>query len=232
MGHLPAVECGTDVPDFGEPEIFYESCELVAVSYEDEIFTNVDSACYKIAREWTVINWCVVGDQIDQEVTEDSERAMRLAGCLSSVGGECDLDGDGDCDDRTFRDSWAICNLPDAAHANQNTDPDTDPDSDPWDGFISYQQVIKVKDSVDPVFTNGCTIPDVCISDNTCAATFTLPTPDIDECSTLVTFSVTGDLGNGFGPYANIAPGEYDVRLCCHGQLQQPDSLRNNRQSG
>ena len=24
------------VPDFGEPEIFYETCELVAVSYEDE----------------------------------------------------------------------------------------------------------------------------------------------------------------------------------------------------
>ncbi|MEZ4931403.1 MAG: hypothetical protein R2788_04630 [Saprospiraceae bacterium] len=38
--HLPPVECGDDVPDFGEPEIFYETCELVAVSYEDEIFCD------------------------------------------------------------------------------------------------------------------------------------------------------------------------------------------------
>ena len=212
-GHLPAVECGTDVPDFGEPEIFYETCELVAVSYEDEIFTDVDSACYKIAREWTVINWCVVGDEIDQEVEEDSELELRNAGCLTSINLECDLDGDGDCDDRTFRDSWAICNLPDAAHANENNDPDTDPDSDPWDGFIQYTQIIKVKDSVDPVFSSGCDIPDVCITDNTCSVTFTLPTPDIDECSSFVTFSVTGDLGTGFGPFGLVSPGEYDVRF-------------------
>ena len=212
QGHLPPVECGTDVPDFGEPEIFYETCELVAVSYEDEIFTDVVDACYKIVRQWTVINWCVVGAQIDQEVKEDSELAMRLAGCLSIVNLECDLDGDGDCDDRTFRDSWAICNLPNAAKANQSTNPDSDPDSDPWDGYITYQQVIKVNDTVNPVFTNGCTIPDVCITGTTCVASFTLPTPDIDECSSFVTFSVTGELGTGFGPFTGVAPGEYDVR--------------------
>ncbi len=215
-GHLPAVECGDSIPDFGEPEIFYETCELVAVSYEDEVFTDVDSACYKILREWTVINWCVVGDEIDQEVEEDSELAMRLAGCLSSFQGECDLDGDGDCDDRTFRDSWAICDLPDAPHATDSFGPDTDPDSDPWDGFIQYQQVIKVKDSVDPVFTNGCNIPDVCITDNTCSATVLLPTPDITDCSTDITFSyeilMGGVWSNGAGPYFPVAPGEYPVR--------------------
>ena len=215
-GHLPAVECGDDVPDFGEPEIFYETCELVAVSYEDDIFTDVDSACYKIAREWTVINWCVVGDEIDQEVEEHSERELRNAGCLTSVNLECDLDGDGDCDTRTFRDSWAICNLPDAAHANQNTNPDTDPDSDPWDGFIEYTQIIKVKDSVDPVFTNGCAIPDVCITDNTCSATVLLPTPDVMDCTTNLTFTyeiyIGGQWLNGAGPYFPVAPGQYPVR--------------------
>ncbi|MEZ4932291.1 MAG: HYR domain-containing protein [Saprospiraceae bacterium] len=210
--HLPAVECGTDVPDFGEPEIFYETCELVAVSYEDEVFTDVVDACYKIVRQWTVINWCVVGDQIDQEVVEESELAMRLSGCLSIINFECDLDGDGDCDDRTFRDSWRSCNLPDAPEANNQFGPDTDPDFDPWDGYITYQQVIKVNDTVDPVFTNGCTPADVCISDNTCAADITLPTPDIDECSSLVTFSVTSDFGTGFGPFFNVAPGVYNVR--------------------
>ncbi|MEO1262517.1 MAG: proprotein convertase P-domain-containing protein [Bacteroidota bacterium] len=215
-GHLPAIECGDDVPDFGEPEIFYETCELVAVSFEDEVFTDVDDACYKIVRQWTVINWCVVGDEIDQEVEEDSELAMRLANCLSIINLVCDLDGDGDCDDRTFRDSWAICNLPDAAHANDLTNPDTDLDDDPWDGFITYQQVIKVNDTVDPVFTNGCAIPDVCISDNTCAATVLIPTPDIDECSDFVTWTYEIEIGgttlNGAGPYLNVAPGQYPVR--------------------
>ncbi|MEZ4931404.1 MAG: hypothetical protein R2788_04635 [Saprospiraceae bacterium] len=69
----------------------------------------MNSACYKILRQWTVINWCVVGDQIDQEVVEEeSELAMRLSGCLSIINFVCDLDGDGDCDDRTFRDSWKM----------------------------------------------------------------------------------------------------------------------------
>ena len=213
------VECGNDVPDFGEPEIFYETCELVAVSYDDQVYVDVDSACYKIERQWTVINWCVVGDEIDEEVKEDSELDMRLAGCLSIINLECDLDGDGDCDDRTFRDSWAICTLPDAAHANPPfpfTGPDTDDDSDVWDGYITYEQIIKVNDTVDPDFTNGCQIPDVCISDNTCAATVLLPTPDIDECSEYVTFTYNILIGgvwlDGAGPYLNVGPGQYPVR--------------------
>jgi len=211
-----SVECGSDVPDFGEPSIFFESCELVAVSYDDNVYTDVADACYKIERQWTVINWCVVGDEIDQEVEEDSELDMRLSGCLSIINLECDLDGDGDCDDRTFRDSWSSCNLPNASQATQSTDPDSDPDSDPWDGYITYEQIIKVNDTVDPVFTNGCDIPDVCISDNTCGATVLLPTPDLDECSEHVTWSYEIEIGgtwlSGAGPYLNVAPGTYPVR--------------------
>lgn len=208
--------CGSTPPDFGEPEIFYETCELVAVSYEDAVYNDVPGACYKIVRQWTVINWCVVGDDIDQEVEEDSELDMRLAGCLSIVGLECDLDGDGDCDDRTFRDSWAICTLPNANDATDTTNPDTDTDSDPWDGYITYEQVIKVSDTVDPVFTNGCDIPDVCIGGNTCSATVLLPTPDIDECSENFVINYSIHLGGqwlqGAGPYLNVGPGTYDVR--------------------
>ena len=199
------VTCGNDVPDFGEPEIFFETCELVAVSYVDEVFNTVPDACYKILRTWTVINWCVVGDDIDEEVVEAPENALGLPFPA------CDLDGDGDCDDRTFRDSWNASSKPTAANATDITDPDTDLDSDPWDGFITYQQTIKVIDDVDPVFTNGCDIPNVCISDNTCGATVTLPQPEITECSSIVTLSASGDLGNGFGPFVNVAPGTYSV---------------------
>lgn len=220
------VECGTTPPDFGEPKIFNETCELIAVSYQDEVF-NVDPlACYKIVRTWTVINWCVVGAEVDQEVIELSEAQLWNQGVTTLA--DRDINGDGffnaaetnsNKSHRTFRDSWN--NMPGKKHKpvradNQSngpiTDPDTDPDSDPWDGFITYQQVIKVFDTVNPVFTNGCTIPDVCILDNTCTATVTLPTPEIEECSPTVNFVVTSDLGTGFGPFTNVAPGTYAVK--------------------
>ena len=48
--------CDMAEPDFGEPEIFFESCELIATSFEDEFFDIVSDACFKIVRTWTVIN--------------------------------------------------------------------------------------------------------------------------------------------------------------------------------
>lgn len=199
------VECGTTVPDFGEPEIFFETCELVAISYEDEVFTTVPDACYKILRTWTVINWCVVGQQIDEEVVEQPESQLGLPFPA------CDLDGDGDCDNRTFRDSWNAANMPTTADATKQTGPDTDPDSDPWDGYITYQQTIKVIDTVDPVFTFGCVIPEVVFNDGNCSATFELPQPFVDECSGLVTITAESDLGSGLGPFSNVPPGTYHV---------------------
>ncbi len=208
------VTCGTQVPDFGEPEIFHETCELVGVSFKDEVFNTVPDACYKILRTWTIINWCVVGTEIDQEVVESSEREFQLAFPTEP----CDFDGDGDCDTRTFRDSWRVSpkSKPGASAATQATNPDTDPDSDPWDGYIVYQQTIKVIDNVDPVFADGCQIPDVCISNNTCTAAITLPSPAIDDCSSIVNITpeikIGGSTLTGFGPYTNVAPGTYEVK--------------------
>ncbi|MEY3366902.1 MAG: hypothetical protein RI973_57 [Bacteroidota bacterium] len=207
------VDCGTTAPDFGEPSIFSETCELVGISYQDEIYNVVADACYKVTRSWVVINWCVVGAEIDQEVTESSEREFQLAYPAEP----CDFDGDGDCDTRTYRDSWRVSpkSKPGAASANQSSSPDTDADSDPWDGYVTYQQVIKVKDSVDPVFIAGCQIPQVCIETSNCAATVVLPTPDVSDCSANVTISATVTIGgaslSGFGPYNNVGPGSYPV---------------------
>jgi len=204
------VDCGTTPPDFGEPKIFYETCEMIAVSYEDAFYTSVPNACYKIVRDWTIINWCVVGDHIDQEVVEAPENDLGLPFP------DCDLDGDGDCDDRTFRDSWNETYKPNANIANHLTGPDTDTDSDPWDGYVVYQQVIKVTDTVDPVFTDSCFIADVCIEGITCGTTLVLPDPAIDECSPNVDVEAEILFGNtwssGFGPYNNVAPGTYQVR--------------------
>ncbi len=205
------VDCGTTPPDFGEPEVFFETCEMIAISYEDKIYTTVADACYKIVRDWVIINWCVVGDHIDQEVLEVPEDELGLSFPA------CDLDGDGDCDDHTFRDSWNAAFKPNANAANQTTSPDTDTDSDPWDGYVIYEQVIKVLDTVDPVFADSCLIADVCIEGITCGVNLVIPSPAIDECSPDVNVEAEILFGNtwssGFGPYNNVAPGTYEVRF-------------------
>ncbi|MBK8192331.1 MAG: hypothetical protein IPK76_03750 [Lewinellaceae bacterium] len=39
-------------------ELYGEDCELLGVSFTDQIFTVVPDACFKIERTWTIINWC------------------------------------------------------------------------------------------------------------------------------------------------------------------------------
>ena len=46
------------VDDFGAPQFYGEDCELLGVSYQDQLFTVVPDACYKLERTWTIINWC------------------------------------------------------------------------------------------------------------------------------------------------------------------------------
>jgi hypothetical protein len=53
---------GTGV--YGEPTFFGEDCELLGVSYQDQIFTVVPDACFKIERTWKVINWCTYNPQV------------------------------------------------------------------------------------------------------------------------------------------------------------------------
>ena len=180
--------CDQAEPDFGEPEIFFETCELIATSFEDQFFDIVPDACFKIVRQWTVINWCVVGDNIDQESTavELSEADLPNSSVINR-----DLDGDGDRDDRTFRDSYRGV-LPTT---------DTDPDNDDQDGFITYQQVIKVQDDEAPVIDPLFEVEDLCIIDGNngtdddfsdCVFSGVLPTPDYDDC----TLDVNGNIDN------------------------------------
>ncbi len=203
--------CGNALPDFGEPIIFNETCEMIAISYDDDTLNVVQNACFKIVRTWAVINWCVVGDEVDQEVIEASEEDLGLSFP------DCDLDGDGDCDDLTFRDSWNAAFMPNNSMANQSTVPDSDPDSDPWDGYIVYTQKIIVNDFTIPVFTTGCDVPNVCIDDSLCVTTVLLPDLEntIDDCSPMTSVSVMTSLPNGstLGPYTNVPPGEYTVEF-------------------
>jgi hypothetical protein len=47
---------GTGIYD--EPTFYGEDCELLGVTFEDVIFTVVPDACFKIERNWRIINWC------------------------------------------------------------------------------------------------------------------------------------------------------------------------------
>jgi photosystem II stability/assembly factor-like uncharacterized protein len=44
--------------NFGVPTFFGEDCELLGVSFVDQISTVVPDACFQIERTWKVINWC------------------------------------------------------------------------------------------------------------------------------------------------------------------------------
>jgi hypothetical protein len=50
--------CPDDFGNTGEPIIFSDACSLIGVTYEDTRFEIADGACYKILREWKVIDWC------------------------------------------------------------------------------------------------------------------------------------------------------------------------------
>ena len=44
--------------NYGEPTFFGKDCELLGVTYQDQVFTVVPDACFKIERTWKIINWC------------------------------------------------------------------------------------------------------------------------------------------------------------------------------
>ncbi len=204
------IACGTALPELGPGDTFDALSEHIAFSFDDQLFQMVAPAgpCYKVERTWTVINWCVVGSSVDQEVVESSERDFQLA----FPGLDCDFDQDGDCDALTYRDSWRVSPLdtPGISVASQALGPDTDPDNNPWDGYIRHVQTIYVFDTLAPIFT-GCNPDTFCIDPVNCTADVTLQLPDFMECSDLADSSATGDLGTGFGPFPGVAPGTYAV---------------------
>lgn len=58
------INADTDPGATGEPILNDDFCSLVAFTYEDQVFTLVEDACYKILRNWTVLDWCQF-DQFD-----------------------------------------------------------------------------------------------------------------------------------------------------------------------
>ncbi|MBK7939742.1 MAG: HYR domain-containing protein [Lewinellaceae bacterium] len=43
---------------YGEPTFYGKDCELMGITYQDQVYTVVPDACFKIERTWKIINWC------------------------------------------------------------------------------------------------------------------------------------------------------------------------------
>ena len=183
------VDCGEQLPPIGEPAIFYENCELIAVGHEDEIFTVVPGACYKIVRTWTVINWCIIHGNIENTVIESSELDLSF-----------DLNYDQILHPRLFKDGLNTNNF-----SQQILQYGSQPD-----GVIVYQQNIAVQDETPPVVTCLPNI-EVCVDDTSCNAEFILPNPDILDCGISISISAIGDLGTGLGPFTGVPLGAYNM---------------------
>lgn len=194
------IECGIEIPDTGEPTIFYESCEMIAIAYEDEIFTVVPDVCFEIARTWTAINWCLVGTEIDNPLIENNEFELNF-----------DLDGDDLKSKRLYKDGLNLTNF----------DPLADQFGSQPDGVVVYQQKIRINDSNAPVVNCSPKI-EICIEDTTCMVTFELPIPEILDCGYSIETTANGDLGTGLGPFIDVEIGEYNMTY------QANDNCGNN----
>ncbi len=56
--HFPNDVYVTNCDDYGQPTFFGTNCELLGISYEDEVPAIITDACYLLERSWTIINWC------------------------------------------------------------------------------------------------------------------------------------------------------------------------------
>ncbi len=79
-------------------------CSLVASTYKDKTFTLVDSACVKILRTWTVIDWCLYDEQLPTEYREGIYhyiQVIKLKNTEAPTIENCDditIDTYGDCE--------------------------------------------------------------------------------------------------------------------------------------
>ena len=78
-------------------------------------------------------------------------------------------------------------------------------------GVFTYQQTIKIIDDDAPTFACPADL-DLTTATGSCGVTVTLPAvTDIEDCSDDVQVAIMSDLGVGFGPFPDVAPGTYSA---------------------
>ena len=128
--------------NYGEPTFYGEDCELLGVSFEDEIFTVVPDACYKIERTWKVINWCTYNNNLgcinvpNPNPSNTTNSPTNLPGPIVSP---VQVIGD------PWKSTIVKINPSDALATNYSIF------YDPNANCYVYKQIIKVIDTQDPV---------------------------------------------------------------------------------
>jgi hypothetical protein len=130
--------------NYGEPSFYGEDCELLGVSYEDQVFTVVPDACFKIERVWTIINWCTYNPNLpcidvpNPNPNAISNNPANLPGPIVSRAGTL----------APWAPTVVKINPTDAQATNYSTF---------WQkeaNCYRYKQIIKVIDTQDPVVEN------------------------------------------------------------------------------
>ena len=139
----------TDPASAGKPDVknLGTTCPLVGVEYTDNVFKVVPDACFKIVRTWKVLNWC------QPQANFNGNR-----GDLRKMGSNCAAQ------DRTYTNidmlrpdrvssilaTGAPCRADMQALVNGESCYTYD-----TDGYMEYQQVIKVIDLTAPTLVAG-----------------------------------------------------------------------------
>ncbi|MEZ4907874.1 MAG: T9SS type A sorting domain-containing protein [Saprospiraceae bacterium] len=78
--------CSNELPDGGEPTWTENPCNVVTAEIvKEDTFKFVDDACYKIVREWAVIDWCVYESNTGAELNVDAVTSARKLNCNELV---------------------------------------------------------------------------------------------------------------------------------------------------
>jgi hypothetical protein len=177
--------CGTSNIDFspktnGEPVIenLGNTCAVVSINYIDEKYTTGNDGCYKIVRRWRVLNECendglYNANKGDLYVPEDN------GVCQKAVPRTFVNIGNGVANDPNFASFLAN-------HTCYTYD---------TDGFMEYQQLLKVVDNDAPIIKNI----DLEIEDNTtgnCAAggNINIKKVEVQDCSDSITVNFTSNI--------------------------------------
>jgi hypothetical protein len=70
---------------YDRPQYTDDACTQVGVNYKDHVFTFQDSACYKILREWTLIDWCAVEQNPGQPMSKYTHHHIQVIKIQNTV---------------------------------------------------------------------------------------------------------------------------------------------------
>ncbi len=234
------IDCESDYSDlsiFGEPQVF-DNCGF---NLEEEVVEDLDNCGQgTIKRTWTatdnggrqalctqtitVVNsapWNLNGDQIiwpkNYETSECLDASALDPEDLPVGFGEPTFIGDNGCSliGTNYEDlvldieppacfqilrTWTVV---DWCQYDLNSGSNA--------GSYQYEQVIKVIDNSDPIFSTDPQDLTVDLQGTECKGTVTLPSVPISDCSPNTTLTAQSAFGTGLGPFNDVNPGVYEV---------------------